>query len=395
MKTRKVQLELARVGGSAQLPSTQDPLTYFMSKRTRTSTGLNNEQFQHTAHLDRLYSARRFLWRSSVPACIGLALFWVFDVVVAGDLALPSLAVRLIGVLILLVFAFLAKHAQNPVLIETLLCVPAATLTLCVALAARLSGGDAAYYAGGVSLMFCLSAVWLVRKRTFYCLNLFVLAIVSAIGYHWLGKADIALLLLCLLGILCGALFLDFLSRLSRRALRLQLELKTESRTDALTGLPNRRAFLEDAEDGWQRALRRGKSIAVMIIDADHFKEVNDQFGHDVGDAVLQALASAIANALAGPQPCGRLGGEEFGVMIHEMSYGDACQQAERVRAAVQHFGWALEQLPQMQVSIGLAFLENPKAASECSLSTLMRHADQALYLAKHEGRNRAHCVKA
>ena len=175
-----------------------------------------------------------------------------------------------------------------------------------------------------------------------------MLVLVSVLGYHWLGRADIALLLLCLLGILCGSLFLDFLSRLSRRALRLQLELKTESRTDALTGLPNLRAFLEDAEGGWQRAIRRSKSIAVMFIDADHFKQINDQFGHDVGDAVLQALASAIANTLAGPQPCGRLGGEEFGVLLQDITLLDACAQAERVRAGVQQFGWALEQLPQM-----------------------------------------------
>lgn len=79
-------------------------------------------------------------------------LFWAFDVVVAQDLALPSLAVRFCGALILLAFAFLARRAQNPVAIEALHCVPAATLTLCVAFAARLSSGDAAYYAGGVSL---------------------------------------------------------------------------------------------------------------------------------------------------------------------------------------------------------------------------------------------------
>jgi len=365
-----------------------------MPKRIRTSTGLNSRQFQHTAHLDRLYTARRFLWRSTLPACIGLVLFWIFDIVVAQDLALPSLAVRLSGVAILLVFAFLATRAQNPLAIEALLCVPAATLTLCVALAARLSGGDAAYYAGGVSLMFCLSAVWLVRKRTFYLLNLFVLTLVSGLGYHWLGRADIALLLLCLLGIFCGALFLDFLSRLSRRALRLQLELKTESRTDALTGLPNRRAFLEDAEDAWQRAIRRHKSIAVMIIDADYFKQVNDQFGHDVGDAVLQALASAIANALAGPQPCGRLGGEEFGVLLQDVSFNDACVQAERLRAGVAQFGWVLEQLPPMHVSIGLAFVQKPEPNAAYSLSTLMRQADQALYQAKHEGRNCVRCAE-
>jgi diguanylate cyclase (GGDEF)-like protein len=364
-----------------------------MPNRIRPSIGLNESDFQRAAYLDRTFSARRFLWRSSLFASLGLLIFWGFDVYVSQSLALESLAVRAVGAVLLLLTAFFAARSASVQVIEVLLIVPPAVITLAVALAAQLSGVPSGY-SSGVALMFCLSAAWLVRRRTFFWVNLLLLLAVALIGYHWQRQWEWTTLLMCLLGFLCGALYFDFLARLNRRALRLRLELKTESRTDALTGVPNRRAFMELAEDAWQRAHRRGKALAVLLIDADNFKQVNDTHGHDVGDAVLQALAAAIANTMANPNDCGRLGGEEFAVLLQDMSLQQAHERAEQLRAAVQRYDWALEKLPSMSISIGLAYLpaqakvQTGRGEPEGSFSELLRQADAALYRAKQQGRN-------
>jgi diguanylate cyclase (GGDEF)-like protein len=156
--------------------------------------------------------------------------------------------------------------------------------------------------------------------------------------------------------------------------------------TDELTGLPNRRSVLESASRALQQARERGHSAAVALLDIDHFKSINDRLGHDVGDVVLREVAK-VASANAGPgNVAGRLGGEEFLIVIGNADES-ARARAEIIRCAIESL--RLESVaPGMRVtaSLGVAKLENDVAVA-------VKQADDALYRAKREGRNRVVCA--
>jgi diguanylate cyclase (GGDEF)-like protein len=153
---------------------------------------------------------------------------------------------------------------------------------------------------------------------------------------------------------------------------------------DPLTGSYNRRAFVELAERQLARARRDGAPAALLAIDLDHFKQVNDRYGHAAGDRVLADFAARLRHAMrAGDLPA-RIGGEEFCVLLAGASLGEACAAAERLRAAVE--SPPLGELPApTTVSIGVA--ASPGCGS--TLDGLLRRADERLYQAKREGRNR------
>jgi diguanylate cyclase (GGDEF)-like protein len=364
-----------------------------MGKPLRTSIGLNSEEFEAVLLADRMDSARRFLPRAAVYTAIGLLAFILFDFATDPEHAPAALRWRLLGSALMMLVAFLTRIPLSPNAFSALMMLPPTVLVWTVALAGSELRDGLMHYSGGIGLMLTLGTTWLLRKRTFFIFHTLCLIGLWFLVQH--GSANVAgrftaqetqqtLLIISLLGTLCGAMFFEFLHRLSRRALRLQLELKTESRTDPLTGLPNRRAFMERAADAFKRALRRDQPLALLLIDADRFKRVNDTLGHDVGDAVLQALASALANELGGPVDCARLGGEEFAVLSIGASLDDAGLIAKRLVHAVRQFGWEIESLPPMTISIGAS----ARTAADESLADIMRRADQALYQAKNEGRN-------
>src|SRR5438309_2972224 len=151
--------------------------------------------------------------------------------------------------------------------------------------------------------------------------------------------------------------------------------------TDELTKLPNRRALAQQFLKEMQRARRGHKPIAFLMVDLDHFKQVNDTYGHLHGDAVLAELASIISTGARESDVCARYGGEEFALVLHETNDAGARILAERIRAKV-----AAHTFPgglKLTISIGVA------ATSEASLFTsLIERADQALYAAKMGGRN-------
>jgi diguanylate cyclase len=158
-----------------------------------------------------------------------------------------------------------------------------------------------------------------------------------------------------------------------------------EARTDALTGLPNRRAFADALE--LQIAVWRRKNLAfsVMIIDADHFKAINDRHGHLVGDAVLRRLADAIQGSLRKMDLVARVGGEEFAVILPSTPGTDACRAAEHCRLAIAATGFQSDDLcVPLTISIGVAVVTLPDDGD-----ALLNRADQALYAAKLAGRNR------
>ena len=156
--------------------------------------------------------------------------------------------------------------------------------------------------------------------------------------------------------------------------------------TDSLTGASNRGHFLELAALELARSKRFGRSTGVLMIDADHFKEINDRYGHNAGDAALQQLAANIRGELRQVDLFGRLGGEEFAVIVVEADRAKTTQVGERIRAVIESASIVHQDYSfQMTVSIGVAV--SPR--STAGIEALLTKADRALYAAKSGGRNR------
>ena len=169
--------------------------------------------------------------------------------------------------------------------------------------------------------------------------------------------------------------------------LRLQETLRQQSIRDALTGLYNRRYLEESLPREIARSERRGQSLALLMIDLDHFKAFNDKHGHDGGDALLAAFGHLLQASSRGEDIACRYGGEEFTLILTEITPDDARRRAEELRAAVERMSVRHLQrnLGDVTASIGLAMF--PDDAQEAG--ALQRKADAALYRAKHAGRNR------
>jgi len=171
---------------------------------------------------------------------------------------------------------------------------------------------------------------------------------------------------------------------------RLKEELARQATTDELTGVRNRRSLLETARQEFSRANRYGHPLSVLMLDIDHFKRINDSHGHDVGDKVLKAVADACRRELRDSDVLGRLGGEEFGVVLPNTSSEGAVTVAERLRAridAIRLVGeWEDEITPK--VSVGVACMQGAHR-----VEAVLKRADQALYAAKAAGRNRVYAA--
>jgi diguanylate cyclase (GGDEF)-like protein len=174
-------------------------------------------------------------------------------------------------------------------------------------------------------------------------------------------------------------LFLQIRSAQLREANR---KLETLASTDWLTDCLNRRAFTSRVGASLSGV---SGSAALLVIDADHFKTVNDRFGHERGDEVLQLIANAIRDSVREGDLVGRIGGEEFGVFLEDAGLDVADLVAERIRAAVNGLFITSDGIAQrLSVSIGGAI-----SADNDGFSELFRIADRRLYEAKHAGRNR------
>ncbi|MBY0496066.1 MAG: GGDEF domain-containing protein [Cyanobacteria bacterium] len=172
-----------------------------------------------------------------------------------------------------------------------------------------------------------------------------------------------------------------------RRAFALERDLHRDARTDALTGLDNRRAMQERGRVELKRAQRTGSPVSVILCDLDHFKNINDQYGHEAGDAALSRAALVLRRALRESDMVGRWGGEEFMAILPGTDASGAAEVAERMRLAIAVT--TFDGVAEVQtISLGVASseqLEDP--GMEWDL--LIKEADRRLYRAKHEGRNR------
>lgn len=173
--------------------------------------------------------------------------------------------------------------------------------------------------------------------------------------------------------------------RLEQELRRAQAKLEHLASIDPLTELRNRRSFLEEGGRLVALALRHHRPLTVMVADVDHFKRVNDTYGHRMGDRVLTMVAEAIVGALRQTDLVGRLGGEEFGIVLMETDACAAALGAERVRRAVAAIRPPWAGHAPITISIGVASI-TPETVD---LDHLVQRADDALYAAKRAGRDR------
>lgn len=149
---------------------------------------------------------------------------------------------------------------------------------------------------------------------------------------------------------------------------------------DQLTGLPNRRLLLDRIQQALERAARDNGHLAVLYLDLDNFKEVNDNYGHSAGDEVLRTMADRLGHSVRAADTVGRLGGDEFIVLLNAINYPDAAfSVAEKIRAALSDpYELSIATLTLFP-SIGMAVYPEHGKDSE----TLIRHADNAMYRVK------------
>ncbi|HXX07148.1 MAG TPA: GGDEF domain-containing protein [Pseudolabrys sp.] len=167
---------------------------------------------------------------------------------------------------------------------------------------------------------------------------------------------------------------------------RTELRHRTAAMVDPLTGIANRRAFLQEAALLAKRHIGNPRPAAVLLIDLDHFKSINDRFGHALGDSVLAIFADAARKSMRGSDLVGRLGGEEFAAMLIDTSHDKAVAVAERIRETFRQMAQEVDGRPVgATVSIGLVH----SLEATLDLADLLAQADQALYYAKERGRNR------
>ncbi|MBH9551527.1 sensor domain-containing diguanylate cyclase [Inhella gelatinilytica] len=204
----------------------------------------------------------------------------------------------------------------------------------------------------------------------------------GAITYHWSVKVPVNYE---------GSRTLIGLSTDITELVQLRERLRQQAITDGLTGLFNRRHFNEIAEKELARARRHQHATTLLMLDIDHFKSINDRFGHPMGDAVLQRVAQVLQAQLRREDTPARVGGEEFAVLLPRTDREAACVLAERIRAALSQDRGVLPEGLGLTASLGLAVSEG----GHTKLEQLYAEADALLYQAKQTGRDRVCCRAA
>lgn len=171
--------------------------------------------------------------------------------------------------------------------------------------------------------------------------------------------------------------FVAYMTAKVRMLLMREMERATH---DTLTGLLNRRAFLDAGETETARTLRYSHSMAVIFLDLDNFKQLNDSRGHDAGDAALQAVAKALGNTLRATDTVARLGGDEFAVILPEVDRKSAEEAGNKIADAIAD---ALLRFPPVSASLGIAWFEKGRD----DFATMLKAADVLMYKMKRDGK--------
>lgn len=174
------------------------------------------------------------------------------------------------------------------------------------------------------------------------------------------------------------------------RIYQLHIETDRFAFTDFLTGIANRRHFMQELESEIRRYERYATPFSFAMVDIDHFKKINDQFGHDTGDQVLQNFCLKCVNALRTSDMVGRLGGEEFGILMPMTDLHEAARVIERLRAEIDH-SVMIGNDQQIHYTASFGLVSTSQKRSQYTLGIMMKAADAALYAAKQQGRNRVY----
>jgi diguanylate cyclase (GGDEF)-like protein len=243
------------------------------------------------------------------------------------------------------------------------------------------------YGLAGITSCLFVAAVMTMQLRAFLAIVAAPSVLLAVLTVRRLPFAETVNQLMLYAFAMALALALMYVIRsFALQTLQLEAQLLKSARYDVLTGVCNRAYLFEQADNAVELARRHGRPLAVAMLDIDHFKSVNDRYGHAVGDIVIRALADACMAELRAVDRFGRIGGEEFACVMPETEEAEALQCAERLRHRIA----ALKvDTPAgkigFTVSIGVAMLEGERD----SWPTLLHAADCALYDAKHAGRDR------
>lgn len=231
------------------------------------------------------------------------------------------------------------------------------------------------------------SGGWLLLRRSLITLALACLLVWAALDFPLQPVSNTLNIIACLPLLTINPVWLSKVNYTLGQRVREQNRLLDRlNRTDALTGLPNRTHWLEDAGKAWQQFQRSQRPAALLLLDIDNFKQINDRYGHAAGDALLRQLAAVLREDLREMDTPGRLGGDEFGVVLSGTDGAQALAVAERIRGHVEQarptdsrgdYAWT--------VSVGVTEINDDIG----DVAAWVQHADIALYRAKSHGRNR------
>lgn len=336
------------------------------------------------------YLAQRM--RPVIHALMLVAVFGYVAATAASALAAATSTVplwlRLAPLLPLLLVTACSRRARRPWVLSvlTLSCV------LLLEIGSNLNGIDrlqglAWVMPGTLLIPVASAAIWLARWDF---ITGMVLCALGPLPMLLLGDADSAqvfpYLVYIFFAIMLAVVLRAFMARTQFEHFRLERQLREQASTDGLTGLLRRNRFLELARLALDEARRQHKPACMLYLDADRFKQLNDGHGHAAGDAALVALAAALRAQTRQSDLIGRIGGEEFGLLLPGLDLAQASQRAERLRLAMHEI-----QRPDgpLTVSIGVA----ARSAPEEPLESLLARADKAMRQAKTDGRDRIVCA--
>lgn len=236
-----------------------------------------------------------------------------------------------------------------------------------------------------IFMMPVLSYLLLGRKAGFLLAAPFMLASTAYNVYQFGSLSDASSAIDLFNPIICGLVILLFIHVYESMRSEAERQLVTLAQTDALTGLPNRSSFQAAFERVINESRRAGSVFALVLLDIDHFKAVNDSLGHDAGDEALRRVAQSLTQRLRSTDVVGRLGGEEFGLILREMDVTHTVQVIEelRQRMADSDISYGQDTI-RLTVTLGVALWPHDGETT----TALYQTADRRLYRGKHMGRN-------
>lgn len=315
--------------------------------------------------------------------------FGLWDVFVDPSHAWSTLLVRVVGAILLIATGMFQKRPGRAEWMPLLAKVRLTIAVVASALAASMLDRGYGFGVAGLVVIILTGPYIALDTRDLLKTNLAMIAVlipvmllVSLPTFDLIGT-----MVFVLLAVAVSMLLGRVLEASNRRGFALELELHRDARTDALTGIDNRRAMQERGRLELKRAKRSGEPVSLILCDLDHFKYINDKYGHEAGDTALTDAAAVLREALRETDALGRWGGEEFMAILPGTDTKGANAVAERMRAAIA--GTKLAGLSDsITISLGVTTSEHlDDPALEYDL--LVKEADQRLYRAKLEGRNR------